>query len=294
MTGCFQKISRMPGGWMVEIPQQYQTTDTPEKVWVPNEFFELSEADQAAEVKKIIRDIKAFHSGDKNFKKLWPQFDGWMVEVRHQHRTTDVPNIVWVEDAVFDIPEADQAAVIEGIKAFIYDPVDSGGGYMSAWHFLFKRNDFDVIPGEESEELLMRVIDRFGTFSLEWYCANVIGIIEKHTGWEDGIWKFPQPIPDPENKFSAGFRAGFLSSEGGWKHDLEIDAMRGAKSVESGKIGAEITHAATRAKTEPRLEKMNELIRSGKSQSNAARIAFNAGYGPSADANRKLWQRHRK
>ncbi len=170
-----------------------------------------------------------------NFKRIGAWRDGWLVKVVHQHRTTNAPDLIWVTDNFFDLSETDQIAEIERIKPFNYHPVDSTGGYMTAWYSLFKRNDFDAIPGEESDELLRRVIDRFGAFSLEWYFAQVIGLIETNTGWEEGTTKFPlldkapQPIPGmyPESQFSAGFRAGYLMAEGQWKHGYEIHALRG-------------------------------------------------------------------
>jgi len=235
-----------------------------------------------------------------NFKRIGAWRDGWLVKVVHQHRTTNAPDLIWVTDNFFDLSETDQIAEIERIKPFNYHPVDSTGGYMTAWYSLFKRNDFDAIPGEESDELLRRVIDRFGAFSLEWYFAQVIGLIETNTGWEEGTTKFPlldkapQPIPGmyPESQFSAGFRAGYLMAEGQWKHGYEIHALRGAKSVESGKIGAEITHAATRAKTGPRLERMKQLVPK-HGIDNAARILAAKGMGSFA-ANKKLWERREK
>lgn len=226
---------------------------------------------------------------DKNFKKLRRWRDGWLVEVRHQHRTTDVPDMIWVSDEFFDMPEAVQFAEIEIIKALTYNPVESGGGYMAAWHWLFKQSDFDVVPNEEAEELQMRVFDKFGAFSLEWYFAKVIGIIEKQTGWEEGTTKFPEPISDPESRFDWGFRAGYLMAEGVWKHDFEIDAMRGVKSVESGKIGAEMTHAITREKTLPRLEKMKALV--PKYGVDKAALMLEVEKMGSFEANKKLWSR---
>ena len=78
-------------------------------------------------------------------------------------------------------------------------------------------------------------------------------------------------------------------AEGGWKHSLEIDAMRGAKSVESGKIGAEITHAATRAKTRPRLEKMKALV--PEYGVDKAALMLEVEKMGSFEANKKLWSR---
>jgi hypothetical protein len=154
---------------------------------------------------------------------------------------------------------------------------------------LFEQSDFDAIPGEKPAELLRRVVDEFGAFSLQWYSAQVIEIIETNKGWKEGTVRIPEPISDPESRFDSGFRAGYLVAEGEWKHDAEIDAMRGAKSVESGRTGAEMTHAVTRKKTQPRLKKMMALVPEFGVDKSAA-ILEAEGMG-TFEANKKLWNR---
>jgi hypothetical protein len=154
---------------------------------------------------------------------------------------------------------------------------------------LFEQSDFDAIPGEKPAELLRRAVDEFGAFSLQWYSAQVIGIIETNKGWKEGTVRLPEPISDPESRFDSGFRAGYLMAKGEWKYGAEIDAMRGAKSVESGKTGAEITHAMIREKTQPRLQKMMALVPKYGVDKSAA-ILEAEGMG-TFEANKKLWYR---
>jgi hypothetical protein len=87
----------------------------------------------------------------KNFKKRGRWQDGWWVKVRHQHRTTDVPNMIWLSDEFFELSENDQFAEIEKIKLSTYDPVDSGGGYMAAWFFCLNKVTLMQFPAKNRQ-----------------------------------------------------------------------------------------------------------------------------------------------
>jgi hypothetical protein len=90
------------------------------------------------------------------------------------------------------------------------------------------------------------------------------------------------------------FAFGYLTAQLDHRRQTERDFLRGRKSVESGKVGAEISakrHSATTARV---LDEMKRIQGSGHTISRAADIAADRGIGTSAAANRKLWNRHLK
>ncbi len=106
----------------------------------------------------------------------------------------------------------------------------------------------------------------------------------------DGDYSIEDNIIDAtESAFEIG-----RSYEALIKKPFEPHALRGMKTVSSASDGGRIRAGETQKKTRAVLRKMERLILSGKSQSNAAKIAFKQGYGSSAEANRKLWQRRRR
>ncbi|MFN3263218.1 MAG: hypothetical protein ACE37J_21935 [Pikeienuella sp.] len=90
------------------------------------------------------------------------------------------------------------------------------------------------------------------------------------------------------------FAFGQLYSMLQLKIDHELDALRGKKSVESASSGGQARQRAFAAERSEILNKMEELVDSGHSIANSARLAFNAGRGASAEANRRAWSRYRK
>ena len=78
-----------------------------------------------------------------------------------------------------------------------------------------------------------------------------------------------------------------------WRREgHDADAMRGAKSVASGEEGAAATAALTKERTQPRLERMKQLVPKHGVE-NAARILATKGMGTLV-ANKALWYRRRK
>lgn len=75
---------------------------------------------------------------------------------------------------------------------------------------------------------------------------------------------------------------------------IESDAVRGARVISAARQGAQETRQNNSVAKNKRLKRMEELVVSGQSTARAAEIAYRDGLGPSADANRKLWQRSRE
>lgn len=89
-------------------------------------------------------------------------------------------------------------------------------------------------------------------------------------------------------------RLGFLWAEYQSRIRHEGDAARGRKSLDSAREGgARRSMLLSRASAET-LQAMAQYVNDAHSVSNAARLAFKAGYGASMSANRKLWHRHVK
>jgi hypothetical protein len=88
------------------------------------------------------------------------------------------------------------------------------------------------------------------------------------------------------------FRLGFLWGEYRAKMRFEADSQRGQKTKASARVGGRTRAARGKGQIDSILSAMAQFIDSGKSISNAARLAFNTGLGRSPEANRKLWQRH--
>jgi hypothetical protein len=120
-----------------------------------------------------------------------------------------------------------------------------------------------------------------------------------------GLWAelFAEPLSDlwlaamAYHAFYAernDFAFGYLTAQLDQRRETEEDFLRGRKSVESGKVGAEIRAKHSHAETERVLWEIKRLIERGHSISRAASIAAHGGVGTSASANRKLWDRHSK
>lgn len=88
------------------------------------------------------------------------------------------------------------------------------------------------------------------------------------------------------------FAFGYLTALIDQKTHNERDFLRGKKGMDSAKAGGAARAEKIKPETQARLAKMRNLIAGGHSRSRAAELANKAGYGPSADANRRLWARH--
>ncbi len=218
---------------------------------------------------------------------------GWLIRIEHEHLLTNSAEIIWVSDEFFELSDADQATEIERLKAEIYDPVDVAGGYMAAWQLFHEGEGAKNHKNYDAHQRIADAAERFGVYSLQWYCAHVIKIIEMHTGWQSGKSTFADPNSGPTVEFAAGFKAGYLFSEAGWKHDFEIDAMRGIRTKNAATEGAKQRKASLAPRTKERLGKMQRLVARGHSISRAAEVNSKKGLGTSKCANLKLWYRHR-
>jgi hypothetical protein len=73
----------------------------------------------------------------------------------------------------------------------------------------------------------------------------------------------------------------------------EAHAVRGEKVHSAARSGGESRRQQTKPEADRTLQRMRELIDKGHTQKRAAELAYADGYGTSADANRKLLNRHR-
>jgi len=157
----------------------------------------------------------------------------------------------------------------------------------AAFHFLITIGiiDEDLKPICEIP-LLDYCLKRYGRHSVAWYCAKIASVA-LHLDWYKGKVEEGE-LPVVKAIYQAE-QLGAWCVEMNLKFEHEENALRGAKSVESGKIGAEITHAVTRPKTQPRLEKMKMLVPEFGVDT-AASILEAEGMGK-FEANKKLWHR---
>lgn len=87
------------------------------------------------------------------------------------------------------------------------------------------------------------------------------------------------------------FNAGLLARAAGGKA-VEVDALCGANSQRSRRLGAAVRAAQTESTTKAVLKFMIEKIAEGATQREAAEWAFKYGLGKSMVANRSIWNRH--
>ena len=74
------------------------------------------------------------------------------------------------------------------------------------------------------------------------------------------------------------------------------DALRGKKVIKGAKLGGEMLKAGTNGRTTTVLSEMQALLKTmdPPNIAQAARIASKKGFGPSFEANKALWHRHKK
>ncbi|MCB1428505.1 MAG: hypothetical protein KDJ66_05185, partial [Nitratireductor sp.] len=77
-----------------------------------------------------------------------------------------------------------------------------------------------------------------------------------------------------------------------WRFSYGADAQRGRSTIDAARKGGIERHRTTAKATAEVLNAMKLMIERGATASNAARLAFKAGFGTSAEANRKLWTRN--
>lgn len=119
---------------------------------------------------------------------------------------------------------------------------------------------------------------------IDWALAAVIG--RSHHRNRTMLADFAADIA------SLAFHAGSEARSAIGK-EVEVHAIRGEKVLAGSQASAFATNGKTKPRTEAVLAAMAELVKEGHSVLNAARIVFeNRKLGASAEANRKLWQRH--
>jgi hypothetical protein len=90
------------------------------------------------------------------------------------------------------------------------------------------------------------------------------------------------------------FAFGYVSAQLNMRKASEDHFLRGRKIVESAKLGAELRAKRREVTTNRTLGEMARLVEAGRTLSEAAKIAHRGKFGTSPDANRKLWERHRR
>jgi len=93
-----------------------------------------------------------------------------------------------------------------------------------------------------------------------------------------------------ENDFAFGYLTALLDQ----KRENETHFLRGKKSLERARAGGLARGQQQTDKTRKVIHFMKHYVADGHSIANAARLAFKAGQGSSAGANRKAWSRHYK
>ena len=169
--------------------------------------------------------------------------------------------------------------------------------------------DLWILDPARREELLAEVKGRVSELVWE-TISELVRPPEANEGEDDirdplivGLWAelFAEPLSDLWLAAMAyhayygernDFAFGYLTAQLDLRRETEEDFLRGRKSVESGKAGAEIRASNSRSKTERILREMRRLIESGHPVRRAATIVAGVRIGTSADANRKLWDRH--
>lgn len=136
--------------------------------------------------------------------------------------------------------------------------------------------------------------DVFETNTPIWHALSIFDWYEQYQdavdliGSDDGDYSVEHYLKDAvESAFEIGRNYEALV-----KKPFEPHAIRGMKTVEAADKGAEATAAITRERTQPRLEKMKELVPK-HGVANAARLLAAKGMG-SITANRGLWYRRQK
>lgn len=87
---------------------------------------------------------------------------------------------------------------------------------------------------------------------------------------------------------------GYLTALLDQKQQNEMHFLRGQKSIASASAGGQARAQKSRPNTQAVLRAMERHLEGGKSVARAADLAHRNGHGTSAEANRKLWTRHRK
>ena len=90
------------------------------------------------------------------------------------------------------------------------------------------------------------------------------------------------------------FAFGYLTALLDQRLKNEGHFERGARAVESAALGGQTRASEHRRKRAMIFPEMARLVSKGHSVSRAAELAFQAGHGTSAEANRRLWVRHAK
>lgn len=124
--------------------------------------------------------------------------------------------------------------------------------------------------------------------SIEWYAQQILLLINRIRKQIDG--------DKASNAASDAFDLGVLCAEVRIKFLWEGHALRGEKTKKSASDGGLARAHSMRHRSLEIIEEINRIIRENPqlSQIRASQIAYDRGFGSSANANRRLFYRHKK
>jgi hypothetical protein len=93
-----------------------------------------------------------------------------------------------------------------------------------------------------------------------------------------------------ENDFAFGYLIALLDQ----KKNSESHFLRGKQTLRSAAQGGIAKSSVTRPETLRTLTELSRLVSDGHSLARASELAFKNGFGASAAANKKLWNRNNK
>ncbi|WP_374308222.1 hypothetical protein [Methylocella sp.] len=135
--------------------------------------------------------------------------------------------------------------------------------------------------------------------SEEWHAEKAVGALERFNllvAWagremdsdDDRDWLAETIAAVAVEVFTAG-----RHMQAALGKPVEFDAVRGRKSLAAASEGGKARARMMKHRTSETVAEMRRLIAEGRSKGQAARIAFNRGFGPSFDANKKLLARQK-
>ncbi|MCV0428171.1 MAG: hypothetical protein K5905_22165, partial [Roseibium sp.] len=179
------------------------------------------------------------------------------------------------------------------------------GFSFSAIEAFFKKHlsDYWGIKVEEIEPDITRLTsDAYLPFSRTWFEVKILNEISFFDYcFQDSKEREDVKVLSPGYRWGHAFSLGLAFKSAGkigrmvehyrWRFSYGQDALRGRASVMAAKAGGLARAKLSKSASAARIDKMRQLIEAGHSRARAAELAHKAGFGPSKEANRKLWTR---
>ena len=191
----------------------------------------------------------------------------------------------WLETNPFEFD-------LKEITRFFEDRVDEIREEIRSDHEAFWREN---LRGHEPEPIPEWVLEPSSMllgeepYSKKWFEIHVIGEIESIAYWKE--YRSNSPTAERLHLSSAG-RIGRMIEHYRWRFSYGAHALRGKSNLRAATGGGKARAEARAPETMAILTKMDGLIGRGRSCREAGRRVFEEGLGKSADANRKLFERH--